>query len=161
IVSENLAALTHMKLGDPIDLPTPTGMLHLPIVGIIRDLSNQPGTVLMDRQVYVRAFQDETVDLFRVYIQPGERPTEVRGRIVTRLGRRQHLFIMLNGELRDYVGKLMNQWFGLTYLQVLVATVVAILGIVNTLTVSIADRRRELGVLRAVGGLRRQIRGTI
>jgi putative ABC transport system permease protein len=38
---------------------------------------------------------------------------------------------------------------------------VAILGIVNTLTVSISDRRRELGVLRAVGGLRNQIRGTV
>jgi putative ABC transport system permease protein len=32
---------------------------------------------------------------------------------------------------------------------------------VNTLTVSITDRRRELGVLQAVGGLRNQIRGTI
>jgi putative ABC transport system permease protein len=32
---------------------------------------------------------------------------------------------------------------------------------VNTLTVSITDRRRELGVLQAVGGLHRQIRGTI
>ena len=38
---------------------------------------------------------------------------------------------------------------------------VAILGIVNTLTVSITDRRRELGVLQAVGGLRGQIRRTI
>lgn len=38
---------------------------------------------------------------------------------------------------------------------------VAVLGIVNTLTVSISDRRRELGVLRAVGGLRNQIRGTV
>ena len=37
----------------------------------------------------------------------------------------------------------------------------AVLGIVNTLTVSIADRRRELGVMRAVGGLRRQIRHTL
>jgi putative ABC transport system permease protein len=55
----------------------------------------------------------------------------------------------------------MDQWFGLTYLQVLVAMLVAILGIVNTLTVSITDRRRELGVLRAVGGLRNQIRGTV
>ena len=36
-----------------------------------------------------------------------------------------------------------------------------VLGIVNTLTVSITDRRRELGVLQAVGGLRNQIRGTI
>jgi len=38
---------------------------------------------------------------------------------------------------------------------------VAILGIVNTLTVSITDRRRELGVLQAVGGLHGQIRRTI
>jgi putative ABC transport system permease protein len=38
---------------------------------------------------------------------------------------------------------------------------VAILGIVNTLTVSITDRRRELGVLRAVGGMQGQIRRTI
>jgi putative ABC transport system permease protein len=42
-----------------------------------------------------------------------------------------------------------------------VAVLVAILGIVNTLTVSITDRRRELGVLQAVGGLRAQIRRTI
>jgi putative ABC transport system permease protein len=49
----------------------------------------------------------------------------------------------------------------MTYVQVVVAMVVALLGIVNTLTVSISDRRRELGVLRAVGGLRAQIRGTI
>jgi putative ABC transport system permease protein len=38
---------------------------------------------------------------------------------------------------------------------------VAVLGIMNTLTVSIMDRRRELGVLQAVGARRRQIRYTI
>jgi putative ABC transport system permease protein len=42
-----------------------------------------------------------------------------------------------------------------------VAVLVAILGIVNTLIVSITDRRRELGVLQAVGGMRRQIRHTV
>jgi putative ABC transport system permease protein len=46
-------------------------------------------------------------------------------------------------------------------LQIVVAVLVAVLGIVNTLTVSITDRRRELGVLQAVGGLRRQVRRTI
>jgi putative ABC transport system permease protein len=38
---------------------------------------------------------------------------------------------------------------------------VAVLGVVNTLTVSIKDRRRELGVLQAVGALHGQIRRTI
>ena len=43
----------------------------------------------------------------------------------------------------------------------LVAVLVAVLGIINTLTVSITDRRRELGVLQAVGALRNQVRRTI
>ena len=46
-------------------------------------------------------------------------------------------------------------------MQIAIAVLVAILGIVNTLTVSITDRRRELGVLQAVGALRGQIRRTI
>ena len=41
---------------------------------------------------------------------------------------------------------------------VAIALLVAVLGIANALTVSIADRRRELAILRAVGGLRRQVR---
>ena len=105
--------------------------------------------------------QDDTVDVFRVYLQPGASQEEVRSRIVERMGRQRHLFVMLNREIRAYVAKVMNQWFGLTYVQVIVSMLVAILGIVNTLTVSISDRRRELGVLRAVGGLRNQIRGTV
>jgi putative ABC transport system permease protein len=38
---------------------------------------------------------------------------------------------------------------------------VAILGIINTLTVSISDRRRELGIIQAIGGLRGQVRRMI
>ena len=45
--------------------------------------------------------------------------------------------------------------------QIVVAVLVAILGIVNTLTVSITDRKRELGVMQAVGGMRKQIRRTV
>jgi putative ABC transport system permease protein len=56
---------------------------------------------------------------------------------------------------------LTNQWFGLMNIQIAVAVLVAILGIVNTLTVSITDRRRELAVLRAIGAFRGQIRQAI
>jgi putative ABC transport system permease protein len=62
--------------------------------------------------------------------------------------------------VRGWITDLLDQWFVLTYNQI-IAVLVAVLGIVNTLTVSIADRRRELGVMRAVGGLRRQIRHTM
>jgi putative ABC transport system permease protein len=161
ILSENLSALAKLKLGDMVELATPTGMLRLPVVGTIRELSNQMGTIILERSLYVRYFQDDTVDVFRVYLEPSASQEEVRGRSVERLGRQRHMFVMLNRDIRAYVGRVMNQWFGLTYVQVVVSMLVAILGIVNTLTVSISDRRRELGVLRAVGGLRNQIRGTV
>jgi putative ABC transport system permease protein len=161
IFSENLATLQRLHVGDTVELAAPAGPLRLPIVGIIRDLSNQLGTIFIDRKTYSRYYLDDSVDIFRVYVNAGVPPADVRRNIIERLGNRHRLFVLMNGDVREYVNKLMNQWFGLTYIQVLVAVVVAILGIVNTLTVSISDRRRELGVLRAVGGLRGQIRRTI
>ncbi len=161
IVAENLAVLQKLHQGEIIDLPAPGGALRLPIVGIVRDYSNQLGAVFVERKTYIRVFGDDTVDLFRIYVKRGIAPETVRSEIVDRLGSRYRMFVMLNPEVRAYVEGIANQWLSMTYIQVIVALIVAILGIVNTLTVSIADRRRELGVLRAVGGLRAQIRGTV
>ena len=66
--------------------------------------------------------------------------------ILAKLGDRTRLFVLQNSELRAYILKIADQWFGIAYVQIAVAVLVAILGIVNTLTVSISDRRRELGV---------------
>jgi putative ABC transport system permease protein len=85
----------------------------------------------------------------------------VKEEILQSFAGRRRVFVMTNGELKSYILQITDQWFGLTSIQIAVAVLVAILGIVNTLTVSITDRRRELGVLQAVGGLHAQIRGTI
>ena len=86
---------------------------------------------------------------------------DVTRRILERYAGQRQVFVLTNAELKGYILKITDQWFGLTSVQIAVAVLVAILGIVNTLTVSITDRRRELGVLQAVGGLRGQIRRTI
>jgi putative ABC transport system permease protein len=54
--------------------------------------------------------------------------------------------------------RLANQFWVLTYVQALVAVAVGVLGIVNSLTVSIVERKREIGILRALGGDRRRVR---
>ncbi|HLK62897.1 MAG TPA: FtsX-like permease family protein [Bryobacteraceae bacterium] len=161
IIAENLAILENIHLGDTINVPVNSGSLPLPVAGVIRDYSNQLGAIFLDRAIYARTFQDDTVNIFRVYLKPGFAPEDVRRTVNERLGDHRRLFIMLNAEIKDYIMKVADAWLGMTYVQVVVAMVVALLGIVNTLTVSISDRRRELGVLRAVGGLRAQIRGTI
>jgi putative ABC transport system permease protein len=161
LVSENLAGLQRLRLGDTFELPTPNGVLRLPIAGVVVDYTDQQGTVLIDRALFQRYWQDDTANFFRVYLASGAGWADVKRHILERYAGVRQVFILNNDELRTYILGLTNQWFGLTYVQVGVAVLVAMLGIVNTLTVSITDRRRELGVLRAVGGFTRQIRHTI
>ena len=49
MVSDNLAQLQHLKLGEMLEIPAPYGVIRLPIVGIVVDYSDQQGTILMDR----------------------------------------------------------------------------------------------------------------
>ncbi|HXI29102.1 MAG TPA: FtsX-like permease family protein [Vicinamibacterales bacterium] len=161
MVSDNLAKLQDLHTGQIIEIPSPTGLITLPIAGIVVDYSDQQGTILMDRSLFIKHWNDDSVDIFRVYVTRGANVAEVRQRILERFSSERQLFVFTNGELKGYIIRITDQWFGLTSVQIAVAVLVAILGIVNTLTVSITDRRRELGVLRAVGGLQRQIRRTI
>jgi putative ABC transport system permease protein len=64
-------------------------------------------------------------------------------------------------EYVDAVGQEINQMLTIVYVLLAVAVVIALLGIANTLTLSIHERTRELGVLRAVGQTRRQLRSMI
>lgn len=160
IISDNLAGLRGVKLGDILELATPRGPLRLPVAGIVRDYSDQQGVVLVDRAVYQRYWMDDTANVIRVYLAPGASAAEVKRQILERCAGRR-LFVLSNAEVRRYILRLTDQWFGVTYTQIAVAILVAVLGIVNTLTVSITDRRRELGVLQAVGGLRQQVRRTV
>ena len=160
MVSDNLARLQHLTLGEMIEIPAPNGVIKLPIVGIVVDYSDQQGAILMDRTVFNEYWHDDSVNIFRVYLKPGAQVPDVKSRILRRFEGQRQVFVLTNAELKGYILKITDQWFGLTSVQFAVAVLVAILGIVNTLTVSITDRRRELGVLRAVGGLHGQIRRT-
>jgi putative ABC transport system permease protein len=160
IVSDNLAQLDGLHLGRMVTLKSPTGLVRLPVVGVVVDWSDQQGAVFVDRSVYIRHWHDDRVNVLRVYVEPGVAVPEVRRRILERLSG-VRAFVLTNADVRSYIFGLTDQWMALTYSQIAVAVLVAVLGIVNTLTVSIIDRRRELGVLQAVGALRNQLRHTV
>ncbi|NEY35272.1 FtsX-like permease family protein [Streptomyces sp. PRKS01-65] len=60
-------------------------------------------------------------------------------------------------ELKDQIGQLLNLVYGLLAL----AIIVAVLGVVNTLALSVVERTREIGLMRAIGLSRRQLRRMI
>ncbi|MGW3492514.1 ABC transporter permease [Streptomyces sp. NPDC001020] len=59
--------------------------------------------------------------------------------------------------LQDQIGQMLNMIYGLLAL----AIIVAVLGVVNTLALSVVERTREIGLMRAIGLSRRQLRRMI
>jgi len=64
-------------------------------------------------------------------------------------------------QFKGQIAAQVNGLVGLVYGLLGLAIVIAILGIVNTLALSVVERRREIGMLRAVGMQRKQVRRTI
>ena len=135
--------------------------IRVGVAGVVRDYSDQQGSAMVDLALYRKYWHDDSVDFFRVYLETDADPAAVREAIQRTFASDKRLFVLSSAEVRHYVEGLTDQWFGMTRMQIAIAVFVAILGIVNSLTVTITDRRRELGVLRAVGGLRTQVRAAI
>ena len=110
IVSDNLAQLQRLHLDDVLDLPTPSGVVRLPIVGVVPDYTDQQGTVFIDRSLFVKFWHDDAASDFRVFVTPGVDPAVVRQRIIDRYAGQRHVFIMTNADARKYVLGTADRW---------------------------------------------------
>jgi putative ABC transport system permease protein len=157
-VSDNFARLFSKNVGDAVTLDTPTGPLTIPVLAIVMDYSSDQGTIWMDRSVYVSRWKDEGIDTIDILTEPGADRGRIAQEIRSRLSdKTDRLFIMTASEMKGNIHKLLDQFFALSYIQLVIALLVAVLGITNTLVISVAERRRELGILKALGTMRRQV----
>jgi putative ABC transport system permease protein len=161
LVARNFKARYNLGVGDRLKLQTPTAPFDLPIVGVIEDYTSEKGAVFLDRELYQKYWNDPAVDMIEVNLLPGADVNAVRSEIQRAVKGEHRAFIYTNAEYKRWIMDLINGFFVLNYMQMAVAVVIAALGIVNALLISVAERRRELGVLRAIGGLRGQIRKLI
>lgn len=157
IVSESFQSKFGKGRGDVIQLPTPSGLTDFLILGVYVDYSSDTGSVLLDRSLYKEYWGDGLVDAFDLWLARGVDQRTVIERIKRDYGEKYQLFVSTHGELRDAVVEIMEQSFRVNYAVEVVAMVVAIFSVINTLLASILDRTREIGVLRAIGTTRRQL----
>lgn len=162
LVARNFAARYGLGVGDRLKLQTPTSPFDFPIVGVIEDYTSEKGAVFFDRELFKRYWNDPAVDIINLNVDKTVTSVAAVKLGVLRAVKGQHrAFIYTNAEYKKWIMDLINGFFVLNYMQMAVAIVIAALGIVNTLIISVSERKRELGVLRAIGGLRRQIRKMI
>jgi putative ABC transport system permease protein len=155
VVSENFAALYGVKVGETITIPGKQGPVALRIVGTVLDYSWNRGSLIVDRAFYRQQFDDALVDAFDVFLKPGADPAIVRRRLLIENG--SGLVVMTRDEVRQTIIDMIRRLYNITYAQQMVVMIVAALGVVTALLISVLQRRRELGLLRAIGASRFQV----
>ena len=158
LVSEPFARRFSAADGSTVTLPTPSGPRPFRVAGVYRDYSNDRGTVVMDRELYLSIYRDPRVTSLAVLARPGVEPAELRRRVLAAAAGRYALTITTNRELRREVLVIFDRTFAVTRALEAIAVAVAVLGIANALMASAVERRRAFGLLRAVGAAGEQIR---
>lgn len=157
IVSENFANRFRVGVGDTLHLSSPSGLVPVTVAVVFLDYTSDQGAIFIDRPLYARAWGDRLVDTFDLYIPDAADRPRVRNVIEDRFGRSRRFVILSQAELKARILGDVDATFNVVYALEAIALGIAILGIVNTLVASTLDRRRELGLLRAIGATRRQI----
>jgi putative ABC transport system permease protein len=163
LVSRSFAEDRGTKVGDTVKVETALRKtLELEVAGITDDKSGLLGSLTVDLAVMERDFGVRK-DAFAFVGYDGSRPdAQVKAAIDRLLEDRfpEAKALTADEYIEEQEGQV-DQLLGMVYALLAMAIVVSLFGIVNTLVLSIAERVRELGLLRAIGMSRRQVRRMI
>lgn len=151
IISPAVAHRLQVGLGETIQLATPLGERPFTVRGIMTDITPYGGTVQIDRRDYLAYWQDPSVTNIAVVVKEGVDAAVVKQRLLDRWGDSLNLLVRLNlefwQELRAQYDAVYSLLDGLTWIAVMVSG----LAIANTLFAAVLERKREVGILRAIG----------
>jgi putative ABC transport system permease protein len=157
LVSGNFAALHHVHEGDFITMKSPQGEVKLHVIGTVTDYSWNLGSIVMNRRDYVEHWQDTTVTVFDIFLEPGVDAKAAKAMISAKLGAQYDLHPLTRVELKAHIDQMIERLYSIAYGQQIVVMIVAALGVVTALLISVLQRRREMGLLRAIGASRAQV----
>jgi len=161
LVVQDRATAEGWQLGRPITVDLPTGPVELPITGII-GASRFVGADIVLPPAVLEAGGVAPVDSI-VYVArtAGADPATVISAISGVLADLPTVTVKDQDAFAADQRAPIDQLLGIIYALLGLAVIIAVLGIVNTLALSVIERTREVGLLRAVGMSRRQLRTMI
>jgi putative ABC transport system permease protein len=160
VVSEGFAEEQGVGAGDAIAVGTPRGEeLRLEVVRVADIDGIVFGDVLVDNALLERSFGlDKDSFGFVGLRDPSGSDAAVTALDQAVTERFPQVEILSKEQFKEDQGQQINGLLGLIYALLALSIIVSLFGIVNTLVLSITERTRELGMLRAIGTSRRQIR---
>ncbi len=163
-ISEVFSNRTGLTVGDTFRARIEDSMVELPIVAVVRDYRTRGGVVFYSLKHFAARYHDPSWSGLRFFFRDRQQDlnravADLRQNIIDRWG--DYLEMVSGRDLREGILTVFDETFAITTVLLLIALVIAALGIATTLTVMVLERSRQMNTLFAIGASFGQIRKMI
>ena len=159
VISRDVARSLGVHEGSDLTLPTPTGEHHVQVLKVVPYFSAIAGVVVLDLNILREWYQRPGETIIGIDFAPGADPAAVMAAV--RAAVPADIHISTGRAAVTAISSSVRQGTSISSAILWIVVVVSAVALLNTLMLSVLDRRRELGVLRAMGTSRRFLLRTV
>jgi putative ABC transport system permease protein len=161
LIEEQTAKSTKLNVGDSFTATgSDGGRATLHIVGEYKDPTLMTGYIV-PVSTFDKVSPLEGPSIILVNFNTGADPKATQAAVTDALKAFPQAKVQSNAEYKQSVSDQLGQLLNFVYVLLAMSVVISLFGIVNTLALSVFERTREIGMLRAIGTTRRQLRRII
>ena len=158
LVGKQLAADRELGVGSEVKLPGPKGVKEYRVEGIVKNDIIGGGTgIYLSKETVAHDFNETESEFLAIKARPGSDRDALSQRIEGILRDYPQFTLYSNAEWKARIESDFNRQYVFFYAIMGVSVAVSAFGVVNTLSMSVFERTREIGILRAIGTTRLQI----
>jgi putative ABC transport system permease protein len=158
LVGKQLAQDRKLELGSRIELLGPKGVKKYRVEGILKnDIVGGGMGIYLSQEILASDFNETQSEFLAIKARPGSDREALAHRIEAVLEDYPQFTLYSNAEWKAQIESDFNRQYVFFYAIMGVSVAVSAFGVVNTLSMSVFERTREIGILRAVGTTRLQI----
>jgi putative ABC transport system permease protein len=160
-VSKKAATAHHWKVGDTVPVTWQRTGSHPLKVAVIFDVNQFAGDYLVSGTTFDKNTSEQLLGVVAVKTTADSNPKDTRAIVDAAVKPYPNIIVQDQSQFVKSQGEQIDKLLNFITVLLVLSVLIAVLGIINTLALSVIERTRELGLLRAVGLQRRQLRRMI
>lgn len=161
LVNEALHAHTGLGIGDLLHVQVRGRDIARRIAGVVRDYGDSRGTVTLDLPDFLALHPGHAPQQLAIFLDDAAGAQDTRAALQARLSGTHKVDVLLVKDLRAQVLEVFERTFAITGALQAVSAVVALVAVLVVLHALVAERRKDLALLSAIGASRAQIVGGV